>query len=791
MPSLLDLLSSQTPNLQTRKVLILLGLQNDFCLPDGKLPVSTESGFLDRIKELVPEFREFGEVIWVRSEWKEERTVNDPNETGCTVVVGELEEESKKETSRSKERQESAQDHPIDALFEGTRTATRQREVGAKDETVTSEDISSAPANKRAKTTAAATETIPAPGPIEAEDDSSDADSDVIARENNDDELFLSLKPRRGPCCLPGTIGAEYFAAIKPLIDESVDRQLVKSFYSAFSGTNLLTTMRSRLVTELYICGCITNLSVYATAMDAARYGIRITLVDDCLGYRKRDRHDKAIKQLVDVMGAEVYSSENLIDRLRYPPEETEEEPPESEDEEYTTVCTSTPFEYRKEGVGIFPLRNRSSQAGTTSVFPSASEYAESSRAGPSDPDSLTSSVGGLRRAESDPNGGEAEIEHITEQPIAQPQRNDVNDLEESSLVQVGRRHESPAAGAALKRLSPVPGLHIASTDTDSDPRMVEGNQNDVQTSEHRLAPGSMQYQNMVQQNTTSTNVVTDIPLFGPDLEEESQGSRILSNFLPPELAGQIFQKLHDEVSWQKMYHAAGEVPRMVCCQGLIDMRGNMPVYRHPSDQTIALLPWSETVNVVRDEAEKLVEHPLNHVLIQIYRGGTDFISEHSDKTLDVVRGSKILNVSFGAERKMRLRTKRGAQPPSKPRTTYRIPMPHNSTLIMSLETNAKYLHGIMANKRPKLQLSEAELAYGGLRISLTFRHIGTFISGDSCYIWGQGATSKREDTAARTINGEPAESEMLIQAFGAENQATRFDWDAFYGDGFDVLHLK
>lgn len=65
------------------------------------------------------------------------------------------------------------------------------------------------------------------------------------------------------------------------MIEKEKDLQMIKTHYSAFSSTSLLLTLRTKLITELYICGCITNLSVYATAMDAARYGIRVTLVDD------------------------------------------------------------------------------------------------------------------------------------------------------------------------------------------------------------------------------------------------------------------------------------------------------------------------------------------------------------------------------------------------------------------------------------------------------------------------------------------------------------------------------
>ena len=301
--------------------------------------------------------------------------------------------------------------------------------------------------------------------------------------------------------------------------------------------------------------------------------------------------------------------------------------------------------------------------------------------------------------------------------------------------------------------------------------------------------------------NATAARLQTKLPLFGEGRDEESAGSQILYDLLPADLAEVIFEKLTQEITWQHMHHQTGEVPRLVCCQGDIDDAGTRPVYRHPSDQTLPLSIWTHAVKQIRTSVEESVGHPLNHVLIQLYRGGSDYISEHSDKTLDIAKGSSIVNVSFGAQRTMRLRTKRGAKPaPSDGhstatnapgRTTYRVPLPHNSMITMSLPTNAAYLHGINADKRPTVEFIDAEKAYGGQRISLTFRHIATFLSSDEKLIWGQGATGKTEEAAHAVINGDAAESENLVRAFGVENQASTIDWEAVYGEGSDVLHLR
>jgi hypothetical protein len=68
MANLLALLSQQASasSLQPRKALIVLGLQNDFLSSNGKLPIP-DTAFVDRLVDFVPRFREFGDVVWIRS----------------------------------------------------------------------------------------------------------------------------------------------------------------------------------------------------------------------------------------------------------------------------------------------------------------------------------------------------------------------------------------------------------------------------------------------------------------------------------------------------------------------------------------------------------------------------------------------------------------------------------------------------------------------------------------------------------------------------------------------------
>jgi len=253
-------------------------------------------------------------------------------------------------------------------------------------------------------------------------------------------------------------------------------------------------------------------------------------------------------------------------------------------------------------------------------------------------------------------------------------------------------------------------------------------------------------------------------------------------------------EKLKQEVQFKVMLHRGGEVPRLVAVQGEINEDGSCPIYRHPADASPPLLQFSPTVSRIRAAVEAHLKHPVNHVLLQHYRSGKDFISEHSDKTIDVVAGSKIVNVSIGATRSMTLKTKKDAlstaeeSEEDRSRKHQKFPLPDRSMFVMGLETNAKWLHSVRHDNRPFHTKSEEERYMNGERISLTFRNIGTFFGAEGAKIWGQGAVAKTA-TEARAVVTDREEVEKLIDWFGRENHQSNFDWQATYGQGSDVVN--
>lgn len=929
MSSLMDLVSQNQPHFQTHQALLVIGMQNDFIQPDGRLPVSTKNGYLDRIQALIPKFRELnGNVIWVQTLYEADRIGNDANTgEGDALVVGGLidgddssteTEETLKDLPPEKSRSSKNKQRALDLLKRvSARRKTLPREVAQ-------------------------------------------------ATVEQDDELFLLKSEKRTPACVPDTHGAQFADVIAMQFELPADIVIKTTNYSAFQGTSLLMTLRAKLVTELYICGCITNVSVLATVIDAARHGVKINVIEDCLGFRKKSRHELALKRMDEFFDAYLINSTEILARERSIPVEKKsispngsrkgskgndkpiealagrlslndpdarppsrpqsirspskiltggqrklslvsaaesrkalntpaaiEPVPEPTDEQFAdnlvrgatvpgTEERARNGEKQEPNLVTKKIRMRSkgkkkkkktegdvakidaetpatndepsrpvsqgTAEGPQPVVATTTNTGPVKSPPPSAPESRRSSV--LSKAESvlnlreRMNNRQQSLKTVASQPVLSP-KGDTKDKEKDRdswsdrmRLSLSRAPKSDSHSDSKNRLSIV-STHAPSTPSKTgsrrpsvaatisetpvtpsriaEPVTVEPPEQPQESVEPRTpipqtSPSSTSTPNRITMPKASKlQSLANLPVMGPGDTIAEGDSRIIHDFFLPEithptdptkaLRDLIFTQLYNEVRWQRMLHQQGEVPRLVCCQGEFGEDGSMPVYRHPTDQTLPLLHFSPKVQVIRKQAEKLVGHPLNHVLIQLYRSGNDHISEHSDKTLDVAKGSSIVNVSFGAQRTMRLRTKKVSKPVDgtnndgketdiAERTTQRVAMPHNSMFVLGLKSNEKWLHGIMPDKRLPAERSEPEEAYNGIRISLTFRHIATFLDAKESIIWGQGATAKEQRDAADVINGDDDEGERMIRAFSRENHGNDFDWDGHYGAGFDLLHL-
>jgi nicotinamidase-related amidase/alkylated DNA repair dioxygenase AlkB len=877
MASLMDLVSQNQPKFQTHQALLVIGLQNDFVLSDGRLPVNTTTGFLDRIQALVPKFRELsGNVIWVQTLYEADRiaTGADTGE-GDALVVGGLIDGDESEAGDEDLVKEAAS---LPAQSKSSKHKQRALDL--------------------LKRVSARRKTLPK--------------EIAKATVEEDDELFLLKSEKRTPACVPKTHGAEFIEFVTQQMELPADAVIRTTHYSAFQGTNLLITLRARLVTELFICGCITNVSVLATVIDAARHGIKICVVEDCLGFRKQNRHELALKRMDDFFDAYLVNSEEILEKE--PPEipqkptassngaksdskdsgktveallanmslgeegqsllEKELRPKEKPEAEQSNQPTDKEFsdllvkgatvpgvQEEKPKLVKTKIRMRSGKTkkkkkkdkgesngdtpddtgepstsatlDTVDSTPTTDSAALKSTETPADAQRTSQiakagSVADLRGKETRPHAlkNAASVPILSTKGGEEKDKNKISGFSDRVRLSLSRAPKSES-GSDAKRGSAT-SSKAASTTSKQEEKEVQlpAKENGQPASAQSEQPTVELLQGQAPALSTATPVVepssapmpskppklkslANLPVLGPGDEIAEGDSRIIHDFFPTDLRHPfdrshplkdlVFSQLYNEIRWQKMLHQQGEVPRLVCCQGAFEDDGSMPVYRHPADQTLPLLRFSPTVQIIRKQAEKLVGHPLNHVLIQLYRSGNDFISEHSDKTLDIVKGSSIVNVSFGSQRTMRLRRKKLQSNKDETledgsitqRETQRVPLPHNSMFVLGLESNNKWLHGIQPDKRLASERSEAETSHNGIRISLTLRHIGTFLDSKESTIWGQGATTEERRDAADVINGDEEEAKRIITAFSRENHDPDFDWDKWYGEGFDVLHLQ
>ncbi|KAG5957700.1 hypothetical protein E4U58_005708 [Claviceps cyperi] len=577
----------------------------------------------------------------------------------------------------------------------------------------------------------------------------------IDPEEPPDEEAFLSQE--EATCAKADSWGVKMISAMEDVMQKR-DTVITKNSYSGFNDTSLLRSLRAKMVMEVFICGSMANVGVYATALDAAGHGMSITIVEDCCGYRSEQRQLAAMRNLIKLTGCEIASAEEIIENLQSSAAITPPQPPRT----------------------AAPLTSASGNLITSEQRKEAS-------------DNVANILDSLARLRLDAKRSETAMGDDNQAAPTEPHKSWVAD--QKGLNDGANKGMKDAADQ--QQTSKV--VHVHNDDDDSavltGNRKFQRNDDDVDEAQqsHKITGASRRSQKRVGGSSKR-----DEDTLRKGLGEGD--TSVIDNLLPLEVEKNAFEKLSDEVQWQRMMHLGGVVPRLVAVQGEVSQDGSRPVYRHPSDESLPLLPFSPTVLTIKEETEKHLGHAINHVLIQFYRDGNDYISEHSDKTIDVVKGSYIANVSIGAERTMVFRTKRqgndasldDALPPCDlKRHVQRARLPHNSLCRLGLKTNMKWLHSIRQDKRAERDKTPAEMAQGGSRISLTFRQIGTFLDKNEQMIWGQGATGKTREAARPVINGQSPQAVEMLKAFGTENNSSVFDWEAHYGKGFDVLHMK
>ncbi len=168
-----------------------------------------------------------------------------------------------------------------------------------------------------------------------------------------------------------------------------------------------------------------------------------------------------------------------------------------------------------------------------------------------------------------------------------------------------------------------------------------------------------------------------------------------------------FLRALTDNIEWRqnriKFYGKESLVPRLEAWYG---EEGKSYTY---SGITMHPKPWTRELLAIKERIESTCDTTFNSVLLNRYRDGSDRVAWHSDDEKGLGPNPVIASVSFGAERKFKLRHKRfkenGLQT--------EIVLKAGSLLLMKGETQHHWRHEIPRTSRTI-----------GPRLNLTFRTI-------------------------------------------------------------------
>ena len=239
-------------------------------------------------------------------------------------------------------------------------------------------------------------------------------------------------------------------------------------------------------------------------------------------------------------------------------------------------------------------------------------------------------------------------------------------------------------------------------------------------------------------------------------------------------LQDEYFVKLLCEINFVQMFQFKHEtsldpIPRMV--QGQTDKTtATSSIYRMPgcNQSNIKTVNWTETVNQILELAKHQVNDPgLNHCVCTLYRDQNDSLGFHQDKIIDLEEDSLILSISFGAARPIVFQEMDGKKQQT-------IMLQPGSLLAIGKKTNQQWKHAV-----PKLD------TYVEPRISLSIRHIKTFIEEKTDVISGKGEEYQTKNYPFTLSYDEPdkysQEVKDKIESSMKEAQDKLYQMRAYY----------
>lgn len=119
-----------------------------------------------------------------------------------------------------------------------------------------------------------------------------------VTDSHREDDLEFRYWPAHA---VTGTWGGEVIEALAP---EPGDYIVPKRRYSAFFGTDLDNYLRELGISKLYLTGVLTNICVYATALDASMRNYGVAVFRDAVASLSEETDAFVFQQLTDVLQA-------------------------------------------------------------------------------------------------------------------------------------------------------------------------------------------------------------------------------------------------------------------------------------------------------------------------------------------------------------------------------------------------------------------------------------------------------------------------------------------------------
>lgn len=205
-----------------------------------------------------------------------------------------------------------------------------------------------------------------------------------------------------------------------------------------------------------------------------------------------------------------------------------------------------------------------------------------------------------------------------------------------------------------------------------------------------------------------------------------SGDSYLIENVLPKNIADNVYQKVFDEVEFKDLMVNNNPIGREGAFYAQIGPKGEIPILRCPSIEGAEVKQFTPILQSIRDCLAIKTGVNINHVKVQTYADNTKGVQPHTDKTIDLVPNSAIVNFRIGATREFILTNKVDG-------TKQVFNMPHNSVFVLGPKTNIEWLHSV----EPREETI-------GPSISMVFRNAGTFLRRDG-HLFGIGARFKTE----------------------------------------------